>query len=81
MRAEIKRLHLAQRATTVYVTHDQVEAMAMGDRIVLTVDRAEAALGLIEQTLRQAGVTGVRIYEAEPGLEDIFVQIIRRQEG
>ncbi|GIV95707.1 MAG: ABC transporter ATP-binding protein [Herpetosiphonaceae bacterium] len=35
MRAEIKRLHLAQNATTVYVTHDQVEAMAMGDRIVV----------------------------------------------
>jgi multiple sugar transport system ATP-binding protein len=35
MRAEIKRLHLDQQATTVYVTHDQVEAMAMGDRIVV----------------------------------------------
>ncbi len=35
MRAEIKRLHIAQHATTVYVTHDQVEAMAMGDRIVV----------------------------------------------
>lgn len=35
MRAEIKRLHLAQGATTVYVTHDQIEAMAMGDRIVV----------------------------------------------
>jgi multiple sugar transport system ATP-binding protein len=35
MRAEIKNLHLAQQATTVYVTHDQVEAMAMGDRIVV----------------------------------------------
>ena len=35
MRAEIKRLHLAQHATTVYVTHDQVEAMAMSDRIVV----------------------------------------------
>ncbi len=35
MRAEIKNLHLAQHATTVYVTHDQVEAMAMGDRIVV----------------------------------------------
>ena len=35
MRAEIKRLHLANRATSVYVTHDQVEAMAMGDRIVV----------------------------------------------
>jgi multiple sugar transport system ATP-binding protein len=35
MRAEIKRLHIAAHATTVYVTHDQVEAMAMGDRIVV----------------------------------------------
>jgi multiple sugar transport system ATP-binding protein len=35
MRAEIKNLHLSQEATTVYVTHDQVEAMAMGDKIVV----------------------------------------------
>ena len=35
MRAEIKRLHIEQDATTVYVTHDQIEAMAMGDRIVV----------------------------------------------
>lgn len=35
MRAEIKRLHISQNATTVYVTHDQVEAMAMADRIVV----------------------------------------------
>ncbi len=35
MRAEIKQLHLNQNATTVYVTHDQIEAMAMGDKIVV----------------------------------------------
>jgi multiple sugar transport system ATP-binding protein len=35
MRAEIKRLHLVNNATSVYVTHDQIEAMAMGDRIVV----------------------------------------------
>lgn len=56
------------------------QVLAMGDRIVLTVDRAEAALGLIEQTLRQGGVSGVRISGAEPGLEDIFVQTMDRQE-
>lgn len=38
MRAEIKRLHISQNATTVYVTHDQIEAMAMGDRIVVMSD-------------------------------------------
>jgi multiple sugar transport system ATP-binding protein len=35
MRAEIRALQLRLRITTVYVTHDQVEAMAMGDRIVV----------------------------------------------
>lgn len=38
MRAEVKRLHIEQEATTVYVTHDQIEAMAMGDRIVVMSD-------------------------------------------
>jgi ABC-2 type transport system ATP-binding protein len=57
------------------------QVLTMGGRIVLTVDRAEAAMDLVEETLRQAGVTGVRLSAAEPGLEDIFVQIMRRQEG
>jgi multiple sugar transport system ATP-binding protein len=35
MRAEIKRLQTDQHATTVYVTHDQIEAMSMGDRIAV----------------------------------------------
>jgi multiple sugar transport system ATP-binding protein len=43
MRAEIKRLHQELGKTTVYVTHDQVEAMTLADRIVLLKD------GVIEQ--------------------------------
>jgi multiple sugar transport system ATP-binding protein len=35
MRVELSRLHDRFRATTVYVTHDQVEAMTMGDRIAV----------------------------------------------
>ncbi|HKJ62061.1 MAG TPA: ABC transporter ATP-binding protein, partial [Hyphomicrobiales bacterium] len=35
MRAEIKRLHIKQNSTTIYVTHDQVEAMSLADRIVV----------------------------------------------
>ena len=34
-RAEIARLHQRLRTTVVYVTHDQVEAMTMGDRIAV----------------------------------------------
>src|SRR5438034_7687203 len=43
MRAEIKALHQRLRTTTVYVTHDQVEAMTMADRIVVMHD------GVVEQ--------------------------------
>jgi multiple sugar transport system ATP-binding protein len=43
MRAEIKALHQRLKTTTVYVTHDQIEAMTMADRIVVMHD------GLIEQ--------------------------------
>ena len=35
MRAEIKRLQTDQGATTIYVTHDQLEAMSMADRIAI----------------------------------------------
>ncbi len=35
MRAEIKQLHMRLNATTVYVTHDQEEAMTLGDRVVV----------------------------------------------
>jgi len=35
MRAEIKRLHVRQGSTTIYVTHDQIEAMSLADRIVI----------------------------------------------
>jgi len=38
MRAEIKRLHLALGSTTVYVTHDQEEAITLGDRVVVMKD-------------------------------------------
>jgi len=38
MRAELARLHRELKATIVYVTHDQVEAMTMGDRIVVMKD-------------------------------------------
>ena len=38
MRAEIKALHQRLKTTTVYVTHDQVEAMTMADRIVVMHD-------------------------------------------
>lgn len=43
MRAELKALHQRLKTTTVYVTHDQIEAMTMADRIVVMQN------GIIEQ--------------------------------
>jgi multiple sugar transport system ATP-binding protein len=43
MRTEIKELHGRLKTTTVYVTHDQIEAMTMADKIVILRD------GVIEQ--------------------------------
>ncbi|TAT76552.1 ABC transporter ATP-binding protein [Rhizobium ruizarguesonis] len=43
MRSEIKQLHQRLKTTTIYVTHDQIEAMTMADRIVVMRD------GFVEQ--------------------------------
>jgi multiple sugar transport system ATP-binding protein len=44
MRTEIKELHQRLRTTSIYVTHDQIEAMTMADKIVVMKD------GVVEQT-------------------------------
>ena len=60
MRTEIKELHQRLKTTTVYVTHDQVEAMTMADKIVVMHDgsgradrRAARALRPAEQSVRR----------------------------
>jgi multiple sugar transport system ATP-binding protein len=64
MRGEIKRLHQQIATTMIYVTHDQVEAMTLADRIVLMrdgqIEQEGAPLELFEQpsTLFVAGFLG-----------------------
>jgi multiple sugar transport system ATP-binding protein len=64
MRAEIKELHQRLKTTTVYVTHDQIEAMTMADRIVVmrdgVVEQMGAPLDLYDRpaTLFVAGFIG-----------------------
>jgi multiple sugar transport system ATP-binding protein len=52
MRREIARIHRESKATAMYVTHDQIEAMTLGDRIVVLKD------GVVQQV-----GTPVEIYE------------------
>jgi multiple sugar transport system ATP-binding protein len=50
MRTEISRLHHRLETTMIYVTHDQIEAMSMGDRIVVMKD------GIVQQVDSPLGI-------------------------
>lgn len=58
MRAEIRRIHNQMKATTIYVTHDQDEALSLADRIVV----------LRDGTIRQVG-TPHELYETPAHLD------------
>ncbi|MFH1414823.1 MAG: sn-glycerol-3-phosphate ABC transporter ATP-binding protein UgpC [Elusimicrobiota bacterium] len=80
MRVEIKKLHAKLQTTMIYVTHDQVEAMTMGDRIVVMRD------GLIQQVDEP-----IRLYNkptnlfvagfmGSPSMNFINVRVVAKQE-
>lgn len=53
MRAEIKRLHREAGATTIYVTHDQAEALTMSDRIVVMREGVVQQVGTPREVYRR----------------------------
>lgn len=68
MRAEIKKLHIAEKATTVYVTHDQIEAMAMGDRIVVMSDAVVQQVGTPDEVYYEPSNLFVARFIGSPGM-------------
>jgi multiple sugar transport system ATP-binding protein len=64
MRTEMKELHQRLKTTTVYVTHDQIEAMTLGDKIVVmhdgVIEQVGAPLDLYDKPVNQfvAGFIG-----------------------
>jgi len=81
MRAELLDLHQRLRTTTIYVTHDQLEAMTMGDRIVVMNE------GLIQQVDTPQNVYDhpVNLYVAgfvgSPAMNFIECRIVSRDGG
>jgi multiple sugar transport system ATP-binding protein len=79
MRREIARLHRQLGATMVYVTHDQVEAMTLGDRIVVMhagrVQQIDAPLALYERP-RNTFVAG---FIGSPSMNFVTGEIVRDQ--
>jgi multiple sugar transport system ATP-binding protein len=53
MRTEIKKLHAKVRSTVIYVTHDQVEAMTLSDRIVIMRDGHIEQIGTPDEVFRR----------------------------
>ena len=45
MRFELNKIHQELEATTIYVTHDQIEALTLGDRLVLMRDGVVQQIG------------------------------------
>jgi len=75
MRIEIKRLHGTIRTTSIYVTHDQVEAMTLGDRlIVMNAGRAEQ-IGTPMEIYLQPATTFVAGFIGSPAMNMIPAQI------
>lgn len=68
MRAEIKRLHILQKATTIYVTHDQIEAMAMGDRIVVMSNAVVQQVGTPDDVYYDPANIFVARFIGSPGM-------------
>lgn len=68
MRADIKKLHIAEEATTVYVTHDQVEAMAMSDRIVVMSNAVVQQVGSPEEVYYNPSNLFVARFIGSPGM-------------
>ena len=51
MRAEIRRIQKATNITTIFVTHDQEEAMAVGDRLAVLRDGVVEQIGTSNELL------------------------------
>jgi len=68
MRAEIKRLHIVNKATSVYVTHDQIEAMALGDRIVVMSAAEVQHVGTPADVYHKPANLFVALFIGSPGM-------------
>jgi multiple sugar transport system ATP-binding protein len=68
MRTEIKRLHQRVRKTTVYVTHDQVEAMTMATRIAVMKDGVVQQFGTPGQIYDRPANTFVATFMGSPSM-------------
>ena len=78
MRTEIKRLHRRVATTVVYVTHDQVEAMTLADRIVIMRDGIIEQVGSPDEIYNKPASSYVAGFIGAPTMSLIPVELIKR---
>lgn len=79
MRVEIARLHQTLKATTIYVTHDQLEAMTLADRIVLMKDGAIEQVGTPAEIYERPRTLFVAGFIGTPNMN--FLDVTARPDG
>ena len=77
MRAEIKALHQQLKTTSVYVTHDQIEAMTMADRIVVMHDGYVQQVGPPLDLYDRPANTFVAGFIGSPGMNFLPAKVAR----
>ncbi len=75
MRTEIKRLHLKQGSTTIYVTHDQIEAMTLADRIVIMHEGVLQQVGTPEEVYGEPSNMFVARFVGSPVMNMVNVAV------
>lgn len=81
MRAEIKRLHQASGITSVYVTHDQIEAMTLGSRIAVMKGGVLQQLGTPHDIYNHPANTYVATFIGSPTMNIIAGKSIQTSAG
>jgi multiple sugar transport system ATP-binding protein len=76
-REELARFHKETATTTVYVTHDQVEAMAMGDRIVVLHEGFVRQIGTPREVYDEPADTFVATFLGSPPMNVLDVDGVR----
>ena len=81
MRAELLRLHMQLGVTTLYVTHDQVEAMTLGDRLVVLNHGRVEQVGTPEEIYRRPRSVFVARFLGSPQINLLSVPLKSSEEG
>jgi multiple sugar transport system ATP-binding protein len=81
MRRDLAALRRRLGTTTIYVTHDQVEAMTLGDRIVVMKDGVVQQLGAPLEIYRRPANTFVAQFLGSPPMNQVAGRLVRRDGG